>query len=249
MGAVEQAGARILQKHCARAGQQEGDPPVPEGHIDHSRPASKGHGGGIEDQPAARHAAFHQRVAERGRGLPPPAHRARGTTFAQQHPVGAIDLSCRGGGVLCQRAQAARQVMRQPEVVLIRKGHRAGGQIGMAEQAEVIRTHAGVWPAQQDHRVGPVRRKGADQGQRVVGGAVIADPERPVRMVLRGKAGQLLAQERSAVACAHEHGDMGQGGHAARMARGDEKCNHKLLRNGRSGVVLPAPFGVPTGTA
>lgn len=46
-------------------------------------------------------------------------------------------------------------------------------------------------------------------------------------MVLRGKAGQLLAQECAAVAGAHEHRNMGQGGHVGIMAWGRAKYNHK----------------------
>ncbi len=218
--------AGVLNHGGTGAGQEQGDPPVPERGIDDATTAGEGHGSGIKDQPAAWRAAFHQRVAERGRCLPPPAHRARRVPLPQEHPVGAVDLPG-GGGAVCDGGQSAGEVMRQPEIVLIGKRHRTGGQVGMTEQAEIIRRHALLRAAQDHNRVGTVLSKGADQRQRGVGGAIIADLERPVGMVLCGKAGQLLAQERAAVAGAHEHGDMGQGGHAGIMAWGRAKYNHK----------------------
>lgn len=55
------------------------------------------------------------------------------------------------------------EVMGQPEIVLIGKRHRAGGQVGMTEQAKIIRRHALLRTVQDHNRIGAVLSKGADQ--------------------------------------------------------------------------------------
>ncbi|KHQ49775.1 hypothetical protein OA50_05671 [Mameliella alba] len=208
--AVVQHHFRRDRDRAAGARDQQVEPPVVKGHVDHARRAHQCQRLRGQHRAMARHPVLHQRVAEGGRAGMHPAEPQPPARAVDVAALGAVDRRAVMAG---QGHQRMGQLVRIPDIVLVGDRHMGGGQLGVADQRQEIRRRPPARPLDQaDLVAGGFASEPLDDPARAIGRSVVRDPERPAGVILRPEALQLRGQVRRALVAGQQDGDRGETG-------------------------------------